>query len=122
MPKERNAPPVLHPDYALHMQWIDQNRPALIRDAQTRHQAEGRGAFMVDEEDYSAQAGTVPTVYMSDRIVQESGTGWPGETIAEAIRAYDPAGELLILFLTSGVLACYKVVFARRRPLVVLSA
>ena len=113
------APPVPHPDHAAHNQWIDENRPVFIREAQAGFQRDGRGALMADQDDLDSQANTIAIYYMPERLVREA---WDEPYIAEALQTYDPVGELIVLIRTSGKLAGYKIVFARRRPLVVSTA
>ena len=67
-----------------------------------KFQREGRGAIVVDLRHASVEgpAINVPTVYVaegSDRLARRG--GWPNEEVAEVIRDYDPAQDVIFIFL-----------------------
>jgi hypothetical protein len=67
-----------------------------------KYQSEGRGAIIVDlrHATVTGKAINVPTVYVaegSDKLVRRG--GWPSEEVAEVIRDYDPAQDVIFLFL-----------------------
>ena len=67
-----------------------------------KYQSEGRGAIVVDlrHATVAGMAINVPTVYVaegSDKLTRRN--GWPNEEVAEVIRDYDPAQDVIFLFL-----------------------
>jgi hypothetical protein len=67
-----------------------------------KYESEGRGAIVVDLRHASVEgkAINVPTVYVaegSEKLARRG--GWPSEEVAEVIRDYDPAQDVIFLFL-----------------------
>jgi hypothetical protein len=67
-----------------------------------KFQREGRGAIVVDLRHASVEGSAinVPTVYVaegSDKLARRG--GWPNEEVAEVIRDYDPAQDVIFIFL-----------------------
>ena len=85
-----------------HGTFIRTQWPAFAAFAWEKYLSEGRGAIVVDLR-RATLAGTainVPTVYVaegSDKLAQRG--GWPSKEVAEVIRSYDPAQDVIFLFL-----------------------
>ena len=67
-----------------------------------KYRREGRGAIVVDLRHASVEGAAinVPTVYVaegSDKLARRG--GWPSEEVAEVIRDYDPAQDVIFIFL-----------------------
>lgn len=81
----------------IRMQW-----PSFAAFAWEKYRSEGRGAIVVDlrHATLEGSAINVPTVYVaegSDKLARRG--GWPGEEVAEVIRDYDPAQDVIFIFL-----------------------
>jgi hypothetical protein len=81
----------------IRMQW-----PPLAAFAWEKYNSEGRGAIVIDlrHATIKGSAINVPTVYVaegSDKLARRG--GWPGEEVAEIIRDYDPAQDVIFIFL-----------------------
>jgi hypothetical protein len=68
-----------------------------------RVQSEGRGAVVIDLR-LASRAGSginLPTYYLaetSEKLAKRG--GWPSEEIAQVIRDYDPAQEVVFIFIS----------------------
>jgi hypothetical protein len=85
-----------------HGTFIRSQWPLFAAFAWEKYQSEGRGAIVVDlrHATVEGKAINVPTVYVaegSDRLARRN--GWPNEEVAEVIRDYDPAQDVIFLFL-----------------------
>jgi len=81
----------------IRMQW-----PSFAAFAWEKYKSEGRGAIVVDLRHATMEGAAinVPTVYVaegSDKLARRG--GWPGEEVAEIIRDYDPAQDVIFIFL-----------------------
>lgn len=81
----------------IRVQW-----PAFAAFAWEKYQSQGRGAIVVDLRHATATGSTinVPTVYVaegSDQLARLG--GWPNEEVAEVVRDYDPALDVIFIFL-----------------------
>ena len=81
----------------IRMQWR-----SLAAFAWEKYQSEGRGAIVVDLRHATVEESriNVPTVYVAEggkRLAQRG--GWPNEEVAEVIRDYDPAQDVVFIFL-----------------------
>jgi hypothetical protein len=85
-----------------HGTFIRTQWPSFAAFAWEKYLSEGRGAIVVDLR-HATLEGTainVPTLYVaegSDKLVQRG--GWPSEEVAEVIRSYDPAQDVIFIFL-----------------------
>jgi hypothetical protein len=85
-----------------HGTFIKSQWPMFAAFAWEKYQSEGRGAIIVDlrHADVAGTAINVPTVYVaegSDKLARRG--GWPSDEVAEVIRDYDPAQDVIFLFL-----------------------
>ena len=67
-----------------------------------KYESEGRGAIIVDlrHASVTGKAINVPTVYVaegSDKLARRG--GWPNAEVAEVIGDYDPAQDVIFIFL-----------------------
>jgi hypothetical protein len=81
----------------IRMQW-----PSFAAFAWEKYRSEGRGAIVVDlrHAAIDESAINVPTVYVaegSDKLARRG--GWPSDEVAEVIRDYDPAQDVVFIFL-----------------------
>jgi hypothetical protein len=81
----------------IRMQW-----PSFAAFAWEKYSSEGRGAMVIDlrHATIEGSAINVPTVYVaegSDKLSRRG--GWPSEEVAEVIRDYDPAQDVIFIFL-----------------------
>jgi hypothetical protein len=85
-----------------HETFIRDQWPALAAFAWEKYSAEGRGAIVVDLRHATVEQGAihVPTVYVaegSDKLARRG--GWPNAEVAEVIGDYDPAQDVIFIFL-----------------------
>ena len=81
----------------IRMQWR-----SLAAFAWEKYRSEGRGAIVVDLRHATVEESgvKVPTVYVAEggeRLGRRG--GWPNEEVAEVIRDYDPAQDVVFIFL-----------------------
>lgn len=77
---------------ALFLALMGMRVSGLARDGHAQH---GRGAVIVDtRSDRDTMA-----YYVADARARASGKGWPSEKIAGFVATYDPAIELVLIFL-----------------------
>lgn len=96
-----------------HMGYIASNWPSLAAMAWRGFQAEGRGAVVIDRE--TVRQGGAPddrflmVYYLSEATLRERGV-WSQHPVCEAIDAYTPETEAVILFrLPGGEQPAYKI-------------
>jgi hypothetical protein len=85
-----------------HGTFIRGQWPPLAAFAWEKYLSEGRGAVIVDlrHASVAGSAINVPTVYVaegSDKLARRG--GWPNEEVAEVVRDYDPAQDVVFIFL-----------------------
>jgi len=85
-----------------HGTFIRTQWPSFAAFAWEKYLSEGRGAVVIDLRHATIEgtAINVPTVYLaegSDKLAQRG--GWPSEEVAEVIRSYDPAQDVIFIFL-----------------------
>ena len=85
-----------------HETFIRQQWARLAAFAWQKYNREGRGAIVIDlrHATVAGSAINVPTVYVaegSDKLARRG--GWPNAEVAEVIRDYDPAQDVIFLFL-----------------------
>jgi hypothetical protein len=85
-----------------HGTFIRTQWPSLAAFAWEKYMGEGRGAIVIDLRRAAAEGAAinVPTVYVaegSDNLARRG--GWPSEEVAEVIRSYDPAQDVIFIFL-----------------------
>lgn len=85
-----------------HMTFIRLQWSRLAAYAWERYQQEGRGALIVDLRNASKSGAmlNVPTYYVAEgsQGLDKRG-GWPSEEVAEVIRTYDPALDVVFIVL-----------------------
>ncbi len=81
----------------IKMQWR-----SLAAFAWEKYQSEGRGAVVIDLRRATIEGShvNVPTIYVAEggESLARRG-GWPSEEVAEVIRDYDPAQDVVFIFL-----------------------
>jgi hypothetical protein len=105
------APALTEKDIA-HLNWIQRNSTHLARSALKFYRMDGRGAFIVKEED--AQPSGTAARYCTVHGVLTSGIVWPDEKTAALVRTYDPAQQFVVVFLYhSGAASSYTIRFVK---------
>lgn len=85
-----------------HGTFIRTQWPSFAAFAWERYKSEGRGAIVIDLRHASVNgpAINVPVTYVaegSDAFVRRG--GWPNEEVIEVVRDYDPAQDVIFIFL-----------------------
>jgi hypothetical protein len=110
-PEPPPTPALTEQDIA-HLNWIQRNSTQLARSALTFYRRDGRGAFVVKEED--AQPSGTAARYCTVNGVLASGIVWSDENTAALVRTYDPAQQFVVVFLYhSGAASSYTIRFAK---------
>lgn len=85
-----------------HMTFMRSQWPQFAAFAWQKYQSEGRGAVVIDLKGATRSGSRfqVPTFYVADgsERLRERG-GWPSEEVAELIRDYDPALDVLFIVI-----------------------
>jgi hypothetical protein len=104
-------------------QWIYQNRDRLVHQALDSYRTWHRGALVVYLGQDSFRTGKINVGYLSDRVAQASGRGWPTDQTAAMVRSYNPVNEFVIVMIhLTGAVKSYRVQFSKATINVVASA
>jgi hypothetical protein len=125
MQKRRKAPlpPTQSAEADPRRQWIYQNRDRLVHQALDSYRTWHRGALVVYLGQDSFRTGKINVGYLSDRVAQASGRGWPTDQTAAMVRSYNPANEFVIVMIhLNGSVISYRVQFSKTTMTLVVSA
>src|SRR5262249_19503799 len=104
-----------------HFKWVQRNGAKLVRSALDSYRINGRGAFIIREED-AKPSGTAAR-YLSVRGARATGAAWPGPKTAQMVHTYDPTQQFVIVFLyRSGVANSYVIRFGSANNLTVIES
>jgi len=117
-PTSMPAPKPTDKDSA-HLKWVQRNSVKLVRSALDSYRINGRGAFIIREED-AKPSGTAAR-YLSVRGARASGAAWPGPKTAQMVHTYDPTQQFVIVFLyRSGTANAYTIRFGGANNLTII--
>ncbi len=93
--------------YIVSQQLIANNIELIAAKSWEGHQQEGRGVVLIDGGTLEAMSPN-PLTYLSEKYIQETGSGWPSENITGLLEKYNPESEIIVVIKWRGEVGVYR--------------
>lgn len=118
---------ILTADPATHVPWMQQNQGYLVRNALDGYQQLGRGAIVLDLEDYDPQTDDYTATYHEAASTLLVSLGQQQPWTANAIQMYDPSSEIVVVLTAANELGehffvTYRLHYSHSHPLRLVSS